>query len=136
MKNIFMRVSPLKLPSQCHDVRVRDRTLLCVLCRTRSIHHRYLVTDTQKNYVFATVKLISPHLIITYQLQSINQSINHSNVYIADISNKSTFSGATAKLVFNCKVDEKQFCNINVLSSVLVSVGERPSQRDVSSDVS
>ena len=44
--------------------------------------------------------------------QPINQSINQSNFYSANIPGEVRLSGATAKSVFNSKIEE-QFRNIN-----------------------
>ena len=44
-----------------------------------------------------------PHLHLSEQ---INQSINQSNFYSANIPGEARLSGATAKSVFNSKIDE------------------------------
>ena len=64
------------------------------------------------------------------------QSIKQSNFYNTNILGKARLSGVTAESVFNSKIEETQFCNINKPWGLTVSMGERPNQRDVSSNIS
>ena len=72
--------------------------------------------------------------VVVNQLNSINQSIHQS--FIAPIS--SAKPGSVAQQPNQCSTAEsrKQLHTINRQSSMLVSMGERPSERDVSSKVS
>ena len=65
---------------------------------------------------------------------SINQSINQTT--IAPISPAKTGSVAVQPNQCSTAKSRKQFYNINRQRAVTVSMGERPNQRDVSSDIS
>ena len=66
---------------------------------------------------------------------SINQSINQSSFYSANIPGKARLSGATSESAFNSKIEETVPLHQQAMGMPL-SMGDRPSQRDVSSDVS
>ena len=72
--------------------------------------------------------------ICKQSLHSSYQSINQ--ISIAPISPAKP--GSVARQPNQCSTanSRKQFCNMNEPKGMTVSMGERPSQRDVSSDVS
>ena len=73
-------------------------------------------------------------MAVTVMMISVNQSTNQTS--IAPISPAKT--GSVARQPNQCSTanSRKQFRNINRPWGVTVSMGERPNQRDVSSDIS